>query len=119
LYDQRDRLISKATLQGTLTYSYDLAGNLASIRSSNTSGTSVDYGYDALNRLATAKDNRLASGTTTYSYDNAGNLAGYLYPNGVQSNYTYNDLNRLTNLSVTKSATLASFVYTLGPAGNR
>ena len=53
------------------------------MRSSNTGGTSVNYTYDALNRLSTVKDNRLASGTTTYTYDNAGNLPNYLYPNGV------------------------------------
>ena len=41
-YDVRDRLLSKATPQGTLTYTYDAAGSLASIRSSNTGGTSVE-----------------------------------------------------------------------------
>ena len=119
VYDLRDRLTQKTAPQGTLTYTYDQAGNLVSIRSSNTGGTSVDYTYDALNRLASVRDNRLASGTTTYAYDNAGNLQGYLYPNGVQSTYTYNALNRLTNLTVAKGSTLASYGYTLGPAGNR
>src|SRR5207237_10608804 len=42
-YDQRDRLTQKATPQGTLSYTYDPAGNLASIRASSTGGTSVDY----------------------------------------------------------------------------
>ncbi|MBZ5634919.1 MAG: hypothetical protein LAO55_17495 [Acidobacteriia bacterium] len=118
-YDQRDRLTQKATPEGTLTYTYDLAGDLATVRSSNIGGTSVDYAYDSLNRLSTAKDNRLAAGITTYSYDNAGNLQSYLYPNGVQTGYSYNALNRLTNMAITKSGTLASFAYTLGAAGNR
>src|SRR5262249_43247806 len=48
-----------------------------------------------------------------------GNLAGYLYPNGVQSSYTYNSLNRLTNLTISKVSTVASYTYTLGSAGNR
>src|SRR5262249_8464510 len=64
-YDLRDRLTQKVTPQGTLTYMYDPGGNLASIRSSNTNGTSVNYSYDALNRLSQVQDNRLASGTTT------------------------------------------------------
>jgi RHS repeat-associated protein len=94
-------------------------GNLASIRSSNVGGTSVDYSYDVLNRLSTVTDNRLAAGTTTYAYDKAGNLQSYLYPNGVQSAYAYDSLNRLKNLTVSKGATLASYDYTMGPAGNR
>jgi RHS repeat-associated protein len=120
-YDVRDRLLSKATPEGTLTYTYDLAGNLGSIRSSNTNGTSVNYAFDVLNRLSVVTDDRLTSGTTNYSYDPVGNLAGYLYPNGVQHTYTYNTLNRLTNLAVAKgaAASLASYAYTLGAAGNR
>ena len=121
-YDLRDRLTQKVTPQGALSYIYDAAGNLASIRSSNANGTSVDYSYDALNRLASLKDNRLAAGaagTTSYTFDNVGNLQGYLNPNGVQSTDSYNPLNRLTNLTVNKGGTLASYGYTLGAAGNR
>jgi RHS repeat-associated protein len=120
LYDSRDRLISKATPQGTLAYGYDAAGNLTSIRSSNVGGTSADYTYDVLNRLAAVKDNRLSAGTTSYAYDNAGNLQSYLYPNGVRHTYAYNTLNRLTSLTIANSAaTVASYGYTLGPSGNR
>ena len=120
-YDQRDWLLQKVAPAGTLTYltyMYDAAGNLASIRFSNTRGTSVNYAYDALNRLATVADNRLASGTTSYTYDNAGNLQSYLYPNGVQSAYAYNALNRLTNLTLSKGNSPASYAYTLGAAGS-
>jgi RHS repeat-associated protein len=119
-YDALGRLHSKATPYGTLTYAYDAAGNLLSMRSSNADGTSVDYIYDALNRLTTVTDNRLAAGTTMYSYDTVGNLAGHAYPNGVQTTYTYDHLNRLTSLTASKmGANLAFYAYTLGPAGNR
>jgi len=70
-----------------------------------------------LNRLATVVDNRLPVGqnTTTYSYDPASNLATVEYPNGLQSSFTYDDLNRVTAMNAAK----ASYSYTLSPTGNR
>jgi RHS repeat-associated protein len=117
-YDAQDRLQTKATPQGTLTYTYDTAGNVASMTSSNANGVSVGYTYDSLNRLATVVDNRLPVGqnTTTYSYDPASNLATVTYPNGLQSQFTYDTLNRVTGLS----NAAASYTYTLdGTVGNR
>ena len=116
-YDNLDRLKTKATPQGTLTYTYDATGNVASINSSNAKGISVNYTYDELNRLSTVIDNRLPAGhnTTNYTYDPASNLGTVTYPNGLQSTFTYNDLNRLTALNATKG----SYTYTLGPTGNR
>jgi RHS repeat-associated protein len=118
-YDERDRLTSKATPHGTLSYTYDAAGNLLTTRSSNAEGVSVDYTYDALNRIATVTDNRAGADATAYAYDANGNLESATYPNQVRSAYTYNSINRLTNLSVTGGATLASYAYTLGAAGQR
>ena len=40
-YDNLDRLKTEATPQGTLSYTYDAAGNVASINSSNANGISV------------------------------------------------------------------------------
>ena len=122
-YDIRNRLTSKQTPFGTLSYTYNEAGSLSTLRSSNASGVSVDYSYDALNRLETVKDNNLIAlngGVTNYTYDSVGNLQGYLYPNGVSSSYAYNSLNRLTTMTVGSTGfSLASYSYTLGPAGNR
>ncbi len=121
-YDGRGRLETKQTPQGTLSYTYDAMGNLASTASSNTNGASVAYAYDTLNRLSTVTDNRLSAGAnqTTYSYDAVGNLQGYVYPNAVSTSYAYNTLNRLTTATIgTASTSLASYAYTLGAAGNR
>ena len=41
-YDARHRLKSKQTPQGTLSYTYDAAGNQLTARSSNAGGLSVD-----------------------------------------------------------------------------
>jgi len=122
--DYRDRLKTKATSEGTLSYTYDAHGNVSTIVSSNPNGASLAYDYDALNRLVTVTDNRLikqgaAAWETTYTYDPAGNLASYRDPNAVQTTLTYDPLNRLTQLSSVKGSTLASFGYTLGLAGNR
>jgi RHS repeat-associated protein len=122
-YDARNRLASRQTPFGTLSYTYNESGSLLTTRSSNTNGVSVDYDYDALNRLGSVKDNNLLGlngGVTDYTYDAVGNLQSYSYPNGVTSNYAYNSLNRLTTMTVgTQISSLASYSYTLGAAGNR
>jgi RHS repeat-associated protein len=53
--------------------------------------------------------------TTTYSYDPASNLATVTYPNGLQSSFTYDDLNRVTAMNAAK----ASYSYMLSPTGSR
>ena len=115
-YDSLDRLTTKATPEGTLSYTYDAAGHVASIQSSNTNGANVSYTYDDLDRLSTVVDNHLSgNNTTTYTYDAASNLGTVAYPNGLQSSFTYDALNRLTAMN----AGTASYSYQLGPTGNR
>jgi RHS repeat-associated protein len=130
-YDNRDRLKTKVIPEGTLNYTYDAHGNLWTIASSNTNGASMTYTYDVLNRLASAKDNRVAaqggpSTPTTYSYDPAGNLTGYALSNSLQTGNVFDPLNRLTQTCVATASPacsagtkLASYAYTLGNAGNR
>jgi len=116
-YDSRNRLTSKVTPFGTLSYTYDAAGNLLSLKSSNTGGASDTYTYDQLERLSTVTD---ASGATTYSYDAVGNLQNFSYPNGVTHAYSYDTLNRLTQVGASKNAVgISNYAYTLGLAGNR
>ncbi len=116
-YDTRNRLTSKQTPFGTLSYTYDSAGDLLSLKSSNTGGASDTYTYDQLDRLSTVTD---TSGATTYSYDAVGNLQNFTYPNGVAHSYAYDTLNRLTQVGAAKAGTpQSSYAYTLGAAGNR
>jgi YD repeat-containing protein len=59
-------------------------------------------------------DNDPRTGRTTYTYDEVGNLRGYAYPNGVNSFYSYNALNRLTNMNVsTVGGTVANYAYAI------
>jgi RHS repeat-associated protein len=118
-YDARHRPLDKRTPQGTLTYTYDAAGHLAAARSSNTNGFSVTYGYDELDRLESVVDRAAAGGTTTYSHDPVGNILGLTLPNGVQTAYAYDVVDRPTGVTHTRGATLASYAQTLDPTGRR
>src|SRR5262249_10990919 len=113
-YDERDRLITKTTPQGSLFYTYDPVGNLLSLRSAAGNGVSIDYAYAAANRLTTILDSQLGSATTTYDYDANGNVIRRIDSNGTTTNATYDLLNRLTGVAITRGAVpLATFDYTL------
>jgi RHS repeat-associated protein len=117
LYDNRDRLTQVTHPNAsTISYGYDVSSNRTSltIPSGRTS-----YAFDELNRLKTVTDSD--GGVSSYSYDDAGNRGTVAYPNGTVASYTYDDLNRLTNLANKKSDTsvISSYGYTLGASGNR
>ena len=115
-YDTLDRLTTKAAPAGVLSYSYDGAGNLASMSSNHANGILVAYAWDELNRLSTVTDSRLLGNqTTTYTYDPASNVATVTAPNGLQTKLNYDSLNRLTSLTTP----ISSYTYTLGQTGNR
>ena len=119
-YDARDRLTSKATPQGTLAYTRDAVGHVASMRSEKSDGVAVDYGWDKDERLSTVTDKGPDTGTsgkvTTYGYDKAGRMTGWVQPNGVVTGFTYDDVSHLKSVAIksASSVTLASYAYTLG-----
>ncbi len=99
---QTDRLVSKQTPFGSIAYTYDAAGDVTQIASSNASGSAVAYQYDKLNRLSTVTVP--GQSPTNYSYDAMGNLAGYTYPNGVTTALQYDPLNRSDRACLAGSA---------------
>jgi RHS repeat-associated protein len=119
-YDTRNRLLTKATPEGTLTYTYDASGNVASIDSSNTNGTSVSYAWDAANQLVSVTDNRLG-GATTAAYTATGRPFTLSQPNGVGVTYGYDSLDRVKSMDWQTGAptTLASWAYTYSARGQR
>ncbi len=122
-YDERSRITTRSTPEGTLSYAYDASGNLESTTSSNADGVQNAYAYDDLNRLESVDDGRLLSSLsiTSYGYDDVGNLDTVEYGNGFLHDYSYDTINRLANLVVERSDTgvAQSYAYTLGEAGNR
>ena len=101
--DMMDRLSTRATPAGTLGYTHDSAGHLASMTSSNANGVSVDYQYDQNGNVLTTggksftydSENHLTSmnaGAVTIIYDGDGNRVSKTV-GGVTTSYLVDDLN--------------------------
>ncbi len=144
-YDAAGRMLTAVNGSDTLTWTYNLAGELLNEQSA-TNASNVAYTYDdGGNRLSVSLDGTLfvtyayddASRLTTitraanganpalnfgFSYDNANRRTGMSYPNGVNTVYQYDNLNRLTNLAATHTASgtsITNFGYQYDAAGNR
>jgi RHS repeat-associated protein len=101
-----------------LSYAYSTNGSLTGLWTGSANGVTNSYQYDLLGRLT----NVVANGTEAagYGFDAVGNLQSMVYGNNVTNLYQYDSMNRLVNLAwKLHSAPLASFAYTVGPAGNR
>jgi len=87
----------------------------------------ANVGYDELGRLATVSVHKQQGvvltqpEVTTYAYTEVGSRESMVLPNGVTTLYSYDNLNRLTNLSHFSSTNqlLAGYAYTLAPTGRR
>lgn len=121
-YDARERLTSKATPAGTLSYTYDSASNVTRIQSSNAEGVDVAYAWDLANQLLSVTDNRVPGGITVASYGLTGQPSTVTHPSGVRASYAYDVRDRVTNLTYTPAmggTVLASYAYALHSTGRR
>ncbi len=95
-------------INATTQFEYDARDNLTKVIDPKSLDTV--YSYNGLNELT-----QLVSpdtGTTAYTYDSAGNRATQTDANGNVSNYSYDVLNRVTQVSYTGASGLtSSFVY--------
>ncbi|MDP0499536.1 MAG: Ig-like domain-containing protein [Verrucomicrobiota bacterium JB022] len=122
-YDAQGHLISKQSAEGTLTYSYNPAGQLTGVASNNANGVQLAYDYDELGRLAQVYDHGAQQPPLahSYAYDEVGNLAAMTYANDITHVWSYGSLYRLTNLDIshTDGRTYNSYAYTLSRGGMR
>jgi RHS repeat-associated protein len=96
---------------GTVSYTYDAAGNRLTVSDPNAHTTS--FTYDTLSRVATKTEP--LGGAWTYSYDLAGNKTSQTDPKGQTVQYQYDALNRLK--TVTFPGGTVTFTYDAN--GNR
>ena len=123
-YNSRGELVQVSTPEGSVNYAYDAkTGAKTRVWTQN---SDVRYTYDVMNRLKTVEVHKrngvelAAPEVTAYDYTRVGSRANVVLPNGITSSYQYDRLNRLTNLSHKKAdALIASYTYTLLPAGRR
>ena len=106
-YDSQGQVIRVDSPEEIVNYEYDQYGRKTRTYTGDPNNPVTDtlYTYDALGRLATVSvvernDELLATPeTTTYQYDLVGNLDQTILPNGVITDYTYDELNRLETLT--------------------
>lgn len=116
-YDNQDRLVRVTQPGGqAVSYTYDAIGKRLTL---TTPAGTVGYSYDNANRLTQVTDPQ--GRATGYTYDASGLRTRLSLPNGIQVNYTYDALNRMTGLTQqrTSQQPFASYAYTLDPVGNR
>ena len=109
-YDSLGRLTSQTDGSGaTVTYGYDLAGNLISLGYPN--GKAVTRGYDAADQLTSVTD--WLGHTTVIARDASGQPIQDRYGNGVTATTGYNAAGQPTTIAAAgPSGPLASFSYT-------
>lgn len=120
-YDRRDRLERIVDPAGReLLYTYDRQGNRTAVTAKvGAASWTTSYAYDVLSRLTEVTDP--LGDRHTFGYDAAGNRTSRTAPDGTETRFTYDALNRLTGLTTrdAQGTVLQSHAYTLGPAGHR
>jgi RHS repeat-associated protein len=89
-------------------YTYDVAGNVASTTDPN--GNTTTFSYDDFGRMQ--RQQSPVSGTTTYTYDVAGNNLTTTDANGAVTSRVYDALSRVTSSTATRDNTSETVTWT-------
>jgi RHS repeat-associated protein len=116
-YDAASQLTQYIGPEGTLTYTYDLSGELTNVGNARLETYSYDLnGNRNYGSYTTASDNRLtADGTYTFGYDAEGNMTSKTrVSDGENWAYTWDDRNRLTQVveKTSGGVTMTNDVFT-------
>ena len=115
-YDARNRVTSStAKIDGrnfVFGYGYDLFGRVVSINYPNRTNP-VTYQYDDLDRLQSIGDF-----VNSCSYDLDNKLTNMALANGLKNSFTYNNVDRPTNIGAANTGTLVNLNYTYDAVGN-
>ncbi len=114
-HDSLDRVLSEATPNGTVTYTYDTSGRRQTMTVPGQA--SVSYGWDNADRLQTITQ---GSNVVDFDYDNANRRTKLTYPSGTSTEYAYDTASRLTGLTYKHGGnTLGALTYTYDVASQR
>ena len=102
----------------TVTYTYDAEGNRATIQYPN-GAYSFTYGYTGRNQLKTIANTFPSATIMTYAYDLDGNLTTRTPDNGTSSTYTYDAIDRVTDISHALNGTTRTLDYGYDNVSNR
>ena len=104
-YDPMNRVSavtsSVFSVLSVVNYSYDDNGNRTALALPG--NKTINYTYDAANRLETLNLSAFSISAFSFSYDDANRLTNIVYPNGVTAAYSYDAGGRPTGLTYTKS----------------
>ena len=115
-HDALGRNLTAVTPQGTVSYQYDAAGRRT--RMDWPDGLYVTYSYDTAGALNSIRENGASSGIgvlATYAYDNLGRVTSLTRGNGVVTGFDYDAAGRLSELTQDLAGTASdqtlSFTY--------
>ena len=117
-YDLAGQLSSESSSRNasTVSYEYDLAGNRTKVRLNGQEVISSTY--DDLSRPATTT--RPGAGTFTFGYDAASRRTSLAYPNGVATSYGYDLLSQVSSIrSLNGASVVQQLGYLYNDLGNR
>jgi RHS repeat-associated protein len=120
LYDEQDRLLSTTSpgdrTPNTVGYRYELNGNRAKLI--YTDGSAITYSFDKADRLVSLRD--WLNNVTGYQYNPDGNLKTIQNSNGTVALQSYDNAQRLTEIHHKLGEnTISKHNYSMDAVGNR